>query len=64
MTPAPSALDDRIMAILADADHPVPFAELRSQAKVRAATLLECIGALCAAGHVVKIDGGYRLADR
>ena len=38
--------------------------DLRSQAKVRAATLLERIGALCAAGRVVKIDGGYRLADR
>ena len=64
VAPAPNSLDDRILGLLTDADPPVPFAELRSQAKVRAATLLERIGALCAAGHVVKIDGGYRLADR
>ena len=64
VTPAPSSLDDRILAILADADQPIPFAELRSLTKVRAATLHERIGALCAAGRVVKIDGGYRLADR
>jgi hypothetical protein len=54
VAPAASSLDDRILVILADADHAIPFAELRSQAKVRAATLLERIGALC----------GYRLADR
>jgi hypothetical protein len=64
VAPAASSLDDRILAILAHADHAIPFAELRSQAKVRAATLLERIGALCAAGRVVKIDGGYRLTDR
>ena len=64
VAPAPSSFDDRIMGLLAEADQPLPFAELRSQAKVRAATLLERIGALCAAGRVVKIDGGYRLADR
>lgn len=61
--PAPTSLDDRIMAVLADADQPVPFTKLRSQAKVRAATIHERIGALCAAGRIVKIDGGYRLAD-
>ena len=64
VTPAPSSLDDRILAILANADQPVPFAELRTQAKVRAATIHERIGALCAAGRVVKTDGGYRLAGR
>jgi len=64
VAPAASSLDDRILAILAHADHAIPFAQLRSQAKVRAATLLERIGALCAAGRVVKIDGGYRLTDR
>ncbi len=64
VAPAPSSLDDRILGLLAEADPPVPFAELRSLVKVRAATLLERIGALCAAGRVVKIDGGYRLADR
>jgi hypothetical protein len=64
VAPKPTSLDDRILGLLTVADPPVPFAELRSQAKVRAATLLERIGALCAAGRVVKIDGGYRLADR
>ena len=60
VAPAPSSLDDRILGLLADADPPVPFADLRSQAKVRAATLLERISVLCAAGRVVKIDGGYQ----
>lgn len=62
--PAPSSLDERIIAILADADQPVPFAELRSQCRVRAISLLERIGVLCVAGRIVKIDGGYRIADR
>ena len=61
---APVALDDRIAAILADADQPIPFCELRSQVRVRAATLHQRIGVLCANGRVVKSDGGYRLADR
>jgi len=64
MTPAPSSLDDRILAILADADHPIPFAELRSQCRVRAISLHERIGALCAAGRITKIDGGYRPVAR
>ena len=64
VAPASSSLDDRILAILAHVDHAIPFAELRSQAKVRAATLLGRIGALRAAGRVVKIDGGYRLTER
>ena len=64
VTPAPSSLDDRILAILADADQPIPFAELRSLCRVRAATLHERIGVLIAHGRVVKIDGGYRLVSR
>ena len=64
VTPVPSSLDDRILAILAVADQPIPFAELRSQCRVRAATIHERIGVLVAAGRVVKIDGGYRLAIR
>jgi hypothetical protein len=64
VTPVPSSLDDRILAILAVADQPIPFAELRSQCRVRAATIHERIGVLVAAGRVVKIDGGYRLVIR
>ena len=62
VTPVPSTLDERILAILAEADQPVPFADLRSQCRVRAISLHERIGALCAAGRVIKADGGYRLA--
>jgi hypothetical protein len=64
VAPVASSLDDRILAILADADNAIPFAKLRAQVKVRAATLLERIGVLRATGRVVKVDGGYRLADR
>ena len=63
VTSAPSSLDERITAILASADQPIPFAELRSQVRVRAATLLERIGALCADGRIVKTNSGYRLAS-
>jgi hypothetical protein len=63
VTPAPSSLDERITAILASADQPIPFAELRSQVRVRAATLLKRIGALRADGRIVKTNGGYRLAS-
>jgi len=63
VTPAPSSLDERITAILASADQPIPFAELRSQVRVRAATLLERIGALCADSRIVKTNSGYRLAS-
>ena len=62
VTPVPSTLDERILAILAEADQPVPFADLRSQCRVRAISLHERIGTLCAAGRVIKTDGGYRLA--
>src|SRR6516165_2628450 len=62
-TPPPSSLDERITATLASADQPIPFAELRSQVRVRAATLLERIGALCADGRIVKTNSGYRLAS-
>jgi hypothetical protein len=64
VTSAPSSLDDRILAILADTNQPLPFAALRAQCRVRAATLHERIGVLCATGRAVKIDGGYRLLDR
>ncbi len=62
VTPAPTSLDERIVAILTSADQPLPFAELRSQVRVRAATLLERIGVLCATGRIVKSSDGYRLA--
>ena len=64
VTPTPSTLDDRIIAALAEADLPLPFAELRAICRVRAATLLERIGVLIAAGRVEKIDGTYHLAGR
>ena len=64
VTPTPSTLDDRIIAALAEADLPLPFAELRAICRVRAATLLERIGVLSAAGRVSKIDGAFTLAGR
>ena len=60
---APSSLDERITAALAAASS-LPFAELRSQCRVRAATLYERLAALAASGRIVKAsDGGYRLAE-
>jgi AAA domain len=60
--PAPNSLDDRITAALATAASPMPFAELRSNCRVRTATLYERLAALAGAGRIVKTaDGGYRL---
>ena len=61
-TPVPSSLDERITAALAAAASPIPFAELRSNCRVRAATLYERLAALAANGRIVKTgEGGYRL---
>jgi hypothetical protein len=60
--PAPCSLDERITAALAEAHRTLPFAELRSQCRVRAATLYQRLAALAAAGRVIKASDGYRLA--
>lgn len=59
---APS-LDERITNVLAEAQDPMPFADLRTRCRVRAATLHERIGLLAAAGRVVKTADGYRLTE-
>ncbi|HXW29992.1 MAG TPA: AAA family ATPase [Xanthobacteraceae bacterium] len=60
--PAPSSLDERIASALADAASPIPFGELRSKCRIRAATLYERLSALTASGRIVKTgNGGYRL---
>ena len=62
--PAPSNLDDRIMAALAEAaGTAMPFADLRALIRVRAATLYERLAALAAAGRIAKTDTGYRRAS-
>ena len=63
-TPIAASLDERIVATLADADQPLPFADLRAQCRIRTATLRERIGVLCANSRIVKIDGGYRVTGR
>jgi peptidoglycan hydrolase-like protein with peptidoglycan-binding domain len=40
----------------------MPFTELRTHCRVRAATLYERLAALTAAGQIAKTDQGYRLA--
>jgi hypothetical protein len=63
VTSAPTSLDDRIVAILAEADQPIPFADIRSRCRVRTATLYERLAALASAGRIVKIGDSYGLAD-
>ena len=62
VAPAPSSLDDRIMAALAQADQPLPFADLRAHCRVRTATLYERLAALAGAGRIVKDGDSYRPA--
>src|SRR5271166_41692 len=58
------SLDERVTAALAEAQKPLPFADLRARCRVRAATLHERIGLLAAAGRIVKTVDGYRLTNR
>jgi hypothetical protein len=64
LMPAPSSLDERITTALAQADNPVPFAELRAHCRVRATTLYERLAALATTGRIVKFNDGYGLAAR
>ena len=61
-TPTPSSLDERIVAALGQADRPLPFAELRTHCRVRAATLYQRLAVLAAAGRLVKLGDGYAIA--
>ena len=59
--PTPSSIDERIVAALADADRPRPFAELRACCRVRTATLYARLAAMTATGRIVKAGDGYGL---
>ena len=61
VTPASNSLDERITTALAETGQPLPFADLRSRCRVRAATLYERLAALAEGGHIVKAGDGYRL---
>ena len=50
------------MAALAQADQPLPFADLRAHCRVRTATLYERLAALASAGRIVKDGDSYRPA--
>ena len=60
VTPASSSLDERILAILAEDDQPLPFADLRARCRVRTATLYERLSDLATAGRIVKDGDSYR----
>jgi hypothetical protein len=62
LVPPTSSLDDRIEALLAKADQPVPFADLRARCRVRTATLYQRLAALAAAGRIAKERDCYRPA--
>lgn len=62
LVPPTSSLDDRIEAVLAKADQPLPFADLRARCRVRTATLYERLAALAAAGRIAKEGDSYRPA--
>lgn len=59
--PVSRSLDERITSALRGAGIPLPFAELRSQCRVRNATLYERLAALAADGRIFKCDEGYWL---
>ncbi len=59
---APSSLDERIRTLLAQADKPRTFADIRAHCKTRTATLYQTLAALTANGAIVKTAEGYSLA--
>jgi hypothetical protein len=58
----PSSVDERIVNVLSDCDHPLPIAELRSLCRVRKATLYARLTELVSTGRLVRCADGYRLA--
>jgi len=59
---APTSLDQRITAVLAERRQPRPFAELRASCRIRTTTLYQRLAAMIADGIVVKSADGYRLS--
>jgi hypothetical protein len=59
--PTPTSLDDRILAVLAQAGQPLPFADLRARCRVRTATLYERLADLASAGRILKDGDSYRI---
>jgi hypothetical protein len=62
--PAPTSVDERITAALLDAAGALTVNELRTQCRVRNATLYERLAALTHAGRIQRTSDGYRLAAR
>jgi hypothetical protein len=59
---APTSVDQRITAALAEYRQPRPFAELRTSCRVRTTTLYQRLAAMIADGTVVKSADGYSLS--
>lgn len=62
--PAPSSIDERIIAALRSATQPLSISALRPLCRVRNATLYERLTALTAAGHLERGSDGYRIATQ
>jgi hypothetical protein len=58
---ARSSLDERIRTLLAQADQPRAFADIRAHCRTRTATLYQRLAALTANGAIVKTPEGYSL---
>jgi hypothetical protein len=63
-TPAPTSIDERIIATISEAKRPLPIGELRAMCRVRNGTLYERLTALTHSGQIVRGPEGYRLATR
>ena len=59
--PPPNSLDERILAALRDAGHPLLILELRQQCRVRKATLYARLTALVSTGRLKRTAEGYKL---
>ena len=61
-TPAPSSVDERILAAFQHAGRALTLSELRPLCRVRNATLYQRLAALSSAGRIVRSHDGYQLA--
>lgn len=55
---------ESVERVLADADAPVPLAKLRQLCRARTKTVCDALATLRRAGRIVKLAGGYALAER
>ena len=59
--PKPRSIEDKIIAVLAQTQNPLPFESIRAQCRIRTATLYQHLANLTLTGRISKSADGYQL---